>query len=148
MTFFESSCSSVGTGRTAESLAKFPCEMGIVAKAASIGDLAQRLAGAEQRSPTHQMGGVIQTKRIDEFAACRAALRAELLYVAQRDPCFGGDLGRAEIRIGKALPDDAADACEQLVRLAGDKRRIGRRKQCSDEIVDGQLQVRCGPRGR
>jgi hypothetical protein len=71
---------------------------------------------------------MIQAKGIDEFTAGRAALRTELLHVAQRDPCFGGELERAELRIGKAVLDDPADAREQLVRMAGDGLRIGRRK--------------------
>lgn len=46
-----------------------------------------------------------------------------------RDPCFDCDLARAEIWIGKAVLDDAADTRKQPVRMAGDGQRIGRRKQ-------------------
>jgi len=102
--------SGVGTWRTTEPLAKFSCEMTVVAKAIGIGDVAERSACARQRPAMHQVRDVIQAKRIDEFTAGRAARRTELLYVAQRDPCFGGDLGRAESGIGKAVLDDAADA--------------------------------------
>jgi hypothetical protein len=63
----------------------------------------------------HQVSGVIQAKRIDELTAGRAARRTELLQVAQRNPCFSGELERAKILIGKA----AADARELLVRMAG-----------------------------
>jgi hypothetical protein len=49
--------------------------------------------------------GVIQTKRIYEFAAGRAARRKKLLQITQRDPSDGCHLVRAEIRIGKALFD-------------------------------------------
>jgi hypothetical protein len=60
------------------------------------------------------------TKRIDEFTAGRAALRKELLEVTQRDPCFGCDLGRTKVRIGKAILDDGADPRElSVVRVFG-----------------------------
>ena len=94
--------------------------MTVVAKATGIGDVAERSACAQQRPAMHQVRDVIQAKRIDEFTAGRAALRTELLYAAQRDRCFVGDLGRADIGIGKAALDDAADARKQLVRMAGD----------------------------
>ena len=123
--------SGVGTRRTTEPLAKFSCEMSVVAKATGIGDVAERTACAQQPPAMHQVRDVIQAKRIDEFTAGRAALRTELLYAAQRDPCFVGDLGRAE-RIGKAALDDAADARKQLVRMAGDGLGIGRREQRGD----------------
>ena len=41
-------------------------------------------------------------------------------------------LGSAEIGIGKAALDDAADARKQLVRMAGDGLGIGRREQRGD----------------
>jgi hypothetical protein len=72
--------------------------------------------------------GVIQTKRIYEFTAGRAALRKELLEIAQRDPCFGCHLARAEIRIGKAIVDDVTDTREQLFRMARNGPRVARRK--------------------
>jgi hypothetical protein len=93
--------SGVGTRRTTEPLAKFSCEMSVVAKATGIGDVAERTACAQQPPAMHQVRDVIQAKRIDEFTAGRAALRTELLYAAQRDPCFVGDLGRAEIGSAK-----------------------------------------------
>jgi hypothetical protein len=52
---------------------------------------------------------VIQTQRVYEIAARRTTRREELLQVAQRDPRFGCDAARAEIRIGKAVVDDGAD---------------------------------------
>ena len=110
--------SGVGAGRVAEPMAKFSCEMSVVAKTAGVGDLAQRLARAQQRPALQKARGVIQTKRIDEFTAGRAAPRKELLDVAQRDPRFGRYLARTEIRIGKAVLDDAADTREQLVGMA------------------------------
>jgi hypothetical protein len=105
-------------GGWTEPAAKFSGEISIVAKAAGVGDLAERLARAQQRPAMQEARGVIQTKRIDEFTAGRAALRKELLEVTQRDPCFGCHLARAKIRICKAILDDAADPREQLVRMA------------------------------
>src|SRR5580693_57904 len=66
--------------------------MRIVAKSASVGDLAERLARTQQRPAVEQMGGMIKPARIDEFAAGRAALGEELLHIAQRDASFGGYL--------------------------------------------------------
>jgi hypothetical protein len=72
----------MGAWRVAEPMAKFACEMSVVAKAAGVGDVAERLACAQRRSAMQKVRGVIQTKRIDEFTAGRAALRKELLDVA------------------------------------------------------------------
>ena len=74
--------SPVGPRRMTEPAAKFPGEMSIVAEAAGIGNLAERLACVQQRPAMQKARGVIQTKRIDEFTARRAALRKELLKVA------------------------------------------------------------------
>src|SRR5437879_10096586 len=125
-------------------MAKSSCEMCVVAKTAGVGNLAERLARAKRRPALQNARGVIQTKRIDEFTAGRAALRKELLEVAQRDPRFGRHVVGAEIRIGKAVPYNAADTVEQLVRMARDGRRIAWCKKCTDEIIDGQLQVGIG----
>src|SRR3981081_2904968 len=102
------------TWRVTEPMAKLPCKMRIVAKAAGIGDLAERLACTEQRPTMQKVRGVIQTKRIDVFAAGRAALSEELLHVTQRDPSLGCHLPRTEIGIGKAVADHAADTIKQL----------------------------------
>src|SRR5216684_4184685 len=108
----------VGTGCTAEPIAKFSREMSVVAKATGVGDLAERLACAQQRPAMHQVRGVIQAKRIYEFTAGRAARRKKLLEVTQRDPGDGRYLARAEIRVGEAVLDEAADTRKQLVRMA------------------------------
>jgi len=116
--------SSASTWRTTEPLAKFSCEVSVIAKATGIGDVAERLACAQQRSAMHQVRGMIQTKRIYEFATGRAVRRKKLLQVTQRDPGDGCHLARAEIGIGEAVLDDAADTRKQLVRMARDGRRI------------------------
>src|SRR5262249_37758358 len=72
--------------RVAEAMAKSPREMGVVAKAAGIRDLAQGLACRQRRAAIEQARGMIETKRIDEFAARRAARHEQLLEVPQRDP--------------------------------------------------------------
>src|SRR5258707_6012020 len=102
-------------GRATEPVAKFSGEMGVVAKPAGISDFAQRLACTYRRSAMQEARRVIQTKRIDEFAAGRAALRKELLDIAYRYPDFGRHLARAEIRIRKAVRDEDAHTREQLV---------------------------------
>ena len=48
--------------------------MRIVAEAASIGDLAERLARPRNCAAVKKMRGTVQAKRIDEFAAGRTAL--------------------------------------------------------------------------
>jgi hypothetical protein len=56
--------------------------MSVVAKAAGVGDRAERLAHAQECPAMQEARGVIQTKRIDELTAGRAARRKELLDVA------------------------------------------------------------------
>jgi len=104
--------------RVAEPMAKFAREMGVIAKATGEGDLAQRLACSQRRPAMQQLRGVIQTKRVDEFAAGRSARREELLEVTQLDSHFGRDLARAEIRIGEAVLDGTPDTRKQPVRVA------------------------------
>src|SRR3979490_430613 len=74
--------------------------------------------------PYEETRGVIQPDRIDEMRAGRAPRREELLKVAQRDPCFRRDLARTERRFGKAVPHDAANAGEKLVRMKGARHGI------------------------
>jgi hypothetical protein len=64
-------------------MAEFSCKMSVVAKAAGVGDFAERLACAQQRSAMQEMRGLIQTERIDEFTAGQAALGKKLLEVMQ-----------------------------------------------------------------
>ena len=92
-----------------EPMAKFTREICVIAKAPGEGDLAQRLACSQRRPAMQKVRGVIQTKRVDEFAAGRSARREDLLEVTQRDSHFGCDLARAEIRIGEAVLDDTPD---------------------------------------
>ena len=68
--------------RVTELMAEFSREMCIVAKAAGISDLAERLARPKQCAPVQKVRGAIQAKRIDELAAGRATLRKELLNIA------------------------------------------------------------------
>jgi hypothetical protein len=118
----------VGPRRITEPAAKFSGEMSIVAEAAIVGDLAERLACVQQRPAMQETCGMIQTNRMYEMSAGRIPRRKELLKVAQRDPSFGRYLGRTEVRIGKVILYDTADACEKLVGMRGDNRQIGLRK--------------------
>src|SRR5262249_61132188 len=86
--------------RVAEPMAKSPREMGVVAKAAGIRDLAERLACLRRRAAMQKARSVIQTKRANEFAAGRAARREELLEIPQRDSRSRCDSARAEARLG------------------------------------------------
>src|SRR5215471_18460515 len=130
--------------RVAEPMAKSPREMGVVAKAAGVRDLAETLACLQRRAAMQKARSVIQTKRVNEFAAGRATRREQLLQVTQRDSRFGCNLARAEIRIGKTVLDDIADTRKQSLRMARDGKRIGRRKQRAEEIVDRKLHVGIG----
>ena len=104
--------------RVAEPMAKFAREMGVIAKATGEGDLAQRLACSQRRPAMQKVRGVIQTKRVYEFATGRIARCEDLLEVTQRDSHFGCDFARAEIRIGEAVLDDTPDTRKQPVRVA------------------------------
>src|SRR6516162_8142628 len=129
-------------------MAKSPREMGVVAKAAGVRDLGERLACLQRHAAMQKARSVIQTKRVNEFVACRATRREQLLQVTQRDSRFGCDFARAEIRIGKAALDDVADTRKQSLRMARDGKRIGWRKQRADEIVDRKLHVGIGWKDR
>ena len=84
---------------------------------------------------------MIEAKRLYEMRTGEAAGREELLQVAQRDSCFGGHRGRANVRIGEGVSDDLADAVEQLVCVCRDRRRTVIRKKRSQQVIDSQLQV-------
>src|SRR5262245_37911239 len=132
----------------AKPMAKSPREMGVVAKAAGVRDLAERLACLQRYAAMQKARSVIQTKRVNEFVAGRATRREQLLQVTQRDSRFGCDFARAEIRIGKAPLDDVADTPKQSLRMARDGKRIGRRKQRAEEIIDRKPHVGIGWKDR
>ena len=111
--------SSVGARSLAEPAAEYSSEIIIIAEAAGVGDFAKRLVYAKRLPAAQKVGGVIQTKRLDEMNAGGTPLRKELLKVAHRDPRFGRHLARAEVRIGKAALNDAADACKTARRYDG-----------------------------
>src|SRR5262245_26486307 len=110
-------------------MAKSSREMGVVAKTTGVRDLAERLACLQRRAAMQKARGVIQTKRVNEFAAGRATRREQLLQVTQRDSRFGCDFARAEIRIGKAVLDDVAGPRTARLGMAREATRSGRRKQ-------------------
>ena len=72
----------MGTRRKTEPSAKFLREVTVIAKAAGLGDLADRMACSHHRAAAQQARGVVQSERIDEIAAGRASLRKELLQIA------------------------------------------------------------------
>jgi hypothetical protein len=72
----------VSPRRVTEAAAKYSNEIGIVAKAAGVGDLADGLACLEKRPAFQQRHGVIQTNRLDEVAAGGVSRRKEFLKVA------------------------------------------------------------------
>jgi hypothetical protein len=65
----------VGSRRMTKPMPKFPREMSIVAKAAGVRNLAERLTRIERRPAIQKVCGMIQTNRIYQFAARRAARR-------------------------------------------------------------------------
>src|SRR5260370_33018196 len=105
----------MGSRRVAESAAKYSGEMSVVAKAAVVGDLDDRLTRVQCRPAMQKTRGVIQPDRIDEVRAGRAPRREELLKAAQLAPCLRRDLPRTEPRVGKAVHHDAAKAGEKFV---------------------------------
>ncbi len=71
-----------GARRVSEPTTELSCKMSVVAIAAGIGNLAERLACLCQCPAMQKPYGVIQTKRLDEIAAGRAPEREELLKVS------------------------------------------------------------------
>jgi hypothetical protein len=65
----------VNSRRMTKPMLKFSCEMNIVAKAAGVRNLAERLTCMERRPAIQKVRGMIQTNRIYQFAARRAARR-------------------------------------------------------------------------
>ena len=59
----------VGAWGVTEPMTKLSCEVSIVAKAAGVRDLAQRLVCSQRCSAIHKARGVVQTKRVYEFTA-------------------------------------------------------------------------------
>ena len=59
----------VGAWGVTEPMTKLSCEVSIVAKAAGVRDLAQRLICSQRCSAIHKARGVVQTKRVYEFTA-------------------------------------------------------------------------------
>ena len=59
----------VGRGRVTEPMAKLPRKMCVVAKAAGVGDLADRLTRAKPLPTLQEARRMIQTKRVDIFIA-------------------------------------------------------------------------------
>ena len=118
--------SRVSAWRMTEPAAKFPREMRVIAKATGVGDVADSMARAQKFAATQKACGVIQTKRIDKFAAGRGAPGKELLQITLRNTRFGRHFARTEIWIGKAILDDAADAPEEPFRMRGVGYRIRR----------------------
>src|SRR3982074_941797 len=81
--YISSARPGVRARRITKPIAKFSCKMRVVAKPATISDLAERLVRAQQGATAEKMRGAIQAKRIDEFAAGGAALGKEFLNIAQ-----------------------------------------------------------------
>ena len=74
--------SRMGAWGMAEPAAKFAGKICVVGKAAGVGNLAERLACAQQFPAVYKARGVIQTNRMDEMTAGRVPSRKELLKVA------------------------------------------------------------------
>src|SRR3984893_16619016 len=95
-----------------EPVTKLSREMPVVAKTGSIGNFAESLTGVEGGPALQKTRGVIQTERIDEFTAGRAALCKHFLEITQRNPGSRCGLARTKIRIGETVLDDTADTNE------------------------------------
>jgi hypothetical protein len=93
--------SGMGARRIAETVAKLAGEMRMVAKTADVGDLAERLARAEQRAAAQQMCGMIRPKRIDLFAAGETTFGKKLLNVAHEIPVSAATSQGPKSRLGK-----------------------------------------------
>src|ERR1700743_2720061 len=98
--------------RGAETPAESARKIRVIAKAAGVGDIAERLTCLHQRTTLDQMRSMIQTKRRYVVGVCRPSGREQLLQIPQRNPCLGSHFPRGDVRIGKAVLDDTADAHE------------------------------------
>jgi len=65
----------VGARCTTKPMPESSCEMSIVAKAAGVRNLPERLTCTERRPAFQKVRGMIQTNAIYQFAACTAARR-------------------------------------------------------------------------
>src|ERR1700743_1652180 len=99
----------------AETLSESARKMRVVAKAAGVGNIAERVTCLHQCAAFDQMRRMIETERAYVVAARRAADREQLLQIAQRDSRLGGHFARRDVRVGKTVLDDAADPREQFV---------------------------------
>jgi len=139
----------MSTRRKTEPSAKFLREVTVIAKAAGVGDLADRLACSRQRAASQQARGVVQSERIDETAAGRTSLHKELLQVAQRDTRFGCYLAR-KVWWHLYVRDERL-ACRKCAALDYRSRHVRRRgaKSCAPAAPEARaLQLDCWGRSR
>ena len=111
------SCSDAAR-RGAETSAESARKIRVIAKAAGVGDLGERLTCFHRRAAFNQMCRMIETERRYVATACRPAVREQALQIAQRNSHLGSYLTRRDFRIGKAVLDDAAGSREQFVGVA------------------------------
>src|SRR5262249_20949028 len=109
---------SDGARRGAKTLAESTRKMSVIAKAAGVGDIAERLTCFRQRAALDQVRRMIQAERRYVATACRPADCEQLLQIAQRNSRLGSYSGGRDVRIGKVVLDDTADAHEKLVVVA------------------------------
>src|SRR5262249_21073433 len=76
---------SDGARRGAETPSKSAREMRVVAKAAGVGDIAERLTCLRQRAAFDQTRRMIQTGRTYVVTACRPTNGEQLLQIAKRN---------------------------------------------------------------
>src|ERR1700722_7300546 len=106
---------SDGARRGTETLAESAGKMGVIAKAAGVGNLTERLTCLHRRAAFDETRRPIQTARGYVIPACRPGDRDKLVQIAQGKPRLVSHRARRDVRIGKVVLDDVADAPEQLI---------------------------------
>jgi hypothetical protein len=94
----------------AEALPEGSDKIGVIAETAAVRNLTERLPGAHPAPAKYESQCVIEAKLSYEMRAGSATGAEERLKVAQRDPGFSRNRGRAEVWIGERVSDDVADA--------------------------------------
>jgi hypothetical protein len=84
---------------------------------------------------------VIQPHGLDEVAADKTACSKQLLEVTRRNLHFRGDIAGTEMWIREPFLDDAADPCEQSIRMGRYGSLPRRSKHCAEQIKDGQFHI-------
>ena len=133
-------------GGMTESAAKLASEMRVIAKAAGMRDLADRLLRMELSASVQKLRRLVQAKRLNKLREGRPPHCEQLLEVAHGDAGLRRHIAGFEVRFGVSTPGDSAKTGEQLVAVPRDDMRIRGREHRRHEVVDHGAHIRIGCR--